>query len=244
VLLILPMLGGSYPLEKYFGVYFAKRGFAAIIVHREKLPKDSNMEAVNPMLKQSVLDNRQAIDWIETRPELDADRIGVFGISMGGIKGALLTPLDDRVRAATLGLAGGDLPYILTHTTEAGIAKRRQAILREQHLTLPQLHDRLRHSISCDPNAFGRFVDPDKVLLILGAFDSVVPTKKGLEMREKMGNPETILVPTGHYSAILFVPYIQSQCYQFFRDKLRPRTETAVARKSSSGRGQLKERGL
>src|SRR6266478_6231695 len=46
VLLILPMLGGSYPLEKYFAVYFAKRGFAALIVHRDKLRKDSSMAAL------------------------------------------------------------------------------------------------------------------------------------------------------------------------------------------------------
>src|SRR2546423_8585405 len=44
VLLILPMLGGSYPLEKYFANYFVKRGFASIIVHREKPPKDATFE--------------------------------------------------------------------------------------------------------------------------------------------------------------------------------------------------------
>src|ERR1051325_4157336 len=108
VVLILPMLGGSYPLEKYFAAYFAKRGFAAIIVHREKMRKDSTTAALDFMLKQSVLDNMRAIDWIETRPELDAGSIGVFGISMGGIKGALLAPLERRVRASILGLVGGD----------------------------------------------------------------------------------------------------------------------------------------
>ncbi len=222
VLLILPMLGGSYPLENYFASYFVKRGFAAIIVHREKMPKDAGLEALDGMLKQSVLDNRQAIDWIETRPELDAQRIGVFGISMGAIKGALLVPLDSRIRAATLGLGGGDLPYILTHTTENGISKRREAILRQEHLTLPELREKLCRCIRCDPNAFAPFVEQEKVLLILGEFDTVVPTKKGLELRQKMGGPETILVPTGHYSAILFLPYIQHECYKFFQRKLGP----------------------
>jgi len=220
VLVILPMLGGSYPLEKYFGSYFAKRGFASIIVHRQKIAKDSNLEVLNSLFRESVLDNKQAIDWIETRPELDAGRIGVFGISMGAIKGALLTPLEPRVRAATLGLLGEDLPYILTYTTEKGISKRREAILREQHLTLPELHEKLNQSISCDPMAFSSFVDPNKVLLILGACDTVVPAKKGLEMRNKMGKPETIVVPTGHYTAILFLPYIQWHCYKFFQRKL------------------------
>jgi len=230
VLLILPMLGGSYPLEKYFAVYFAKRGFASIIVHREKLRKDSSMAALDFMLKQSVLDNMRAIDWIETRPELDAERIGVFGISMGGIKGALLAPLEHRVRAAILGLAGGDLPYILTYTTENGLAKRRDAILRDEHLTLEELHEKLRQGLSCDPNTLAPFVDPQRVLLVLGAFDSVVPSKKGLELRSKMGKPETIVVPTGHYSAILFLPYIQHQSYKFFQRKLtRPREQARAA---------------
>ena len=227
VLLILPMLGGSYPLEKYFAVYFAKRGFAAFIVHRERLASDSGLDALDPMLKQSVLDNMQAIDWIQTRPELDADRLGIFGISMGAIKGALLAPLENRVRAAVLGLVGGDLPYVLTYTTEGGIAKRREVILRDEHLTLPELEEKLRKCINCDPNTFAPFVDPKKILLILGACDTVVPAKKGLELRKKMGNPETILVPTGHYSSILCLPYIQWHCYKFFQRKLRAPLEPA-----------------
>ena len=178
------------------------------------------MDALDRMLKESVRDNMRAIDWIETRPELDAENIGIFGISMGAIKGALLAPLEPRVRAAILGLVGGDLPYILTYTTESGLAKRREAILRDEHLTLPELHEKLRQCISCDPNAFAAFVDPEKVLLVLGAFDSVVPSKKGLELRKKMGKPETIVVPTGHYTSILFLPYIQHQSYKFFQRKL------------------------
>ena len=224
VIVILPMLGGSYPLEKYFAAYFGKRGYASIIVHREKPPKDASFEVLDALLKQSVLDNRQAIDWIETRAELDPRRIGVFGISMGAIKGALLMPVEPRIRAATLGLAGGDVPYILTYTTENGISKRRDVILREQHLTRLELHGKIGQCIHCDPNAVAPFVDPKKVLLILGACDTVVPINKGLELRNRMGKPETIVVPTGHYSAILFLPYIQHQCYRFFEKKLAPQS--------------------
>jgi len=233
VLVILPMLGGSYPIEKYFAAYFGKRGFASIIVHREKIRREAECEAIDALLRQSVLDNRLAIDWIETRPELDAQRIGVFGISMGGIKGALLTPLEPRVRAATLGLAGGDLPYVLTYSTEHGIAKKREELLRQEHMTLSELHEKLKECVHCDPNTVAGLVDPKKVLLILGACDTVVPINKGLELRRKMGKPETIVVPSGHYSAILFVPYIEHQCYKFFKKKLdlpaghRPRLEEA-----------------
>ena len=92
--------------------------------------------------------------------------------------------------------------------------------MREQHLTPLELHNKLDHCIHCEPNAVAGYVDPKKVLLILGAFDTVVPIKKGLELRKKMGKPETILLPTGHYSTILFLPYIQRQCHKFFQRKL------------------------
>ncbi len=232
VILVLPILGGSYDLEKRFASFFAKRGLAAVIVHRERLPRKlSSLDELDAMLRQTVLDTRQAIDWIETRPEFDAGRIGVFGASMGGIKGALVTPLDQRVRAAVLGLAGGDLPYILTHTTEGGIARRRVELLKEQKLTLPELEVKLRTTITCDPNTFAGYVDPDKVLLVLAACDRVVPIKKGRELRERMGKPETIFLPTGHYTALLCLPYIERQGYKFFQRRFEL---------TKSGRGELR----
>ena len=220
VILVLPILGGSYDVEKYFASYFAKRGLAAVIVHREQRGKDpENADELNALLKQTVLDNKLAIDWVESRADLDPDRIGVFGASMGGIKGALLTPLEKRVRAAVLGLVGGDLPYILAESTEAGIARRRKALLQSRQITVQELQAQLQKGIRCDPNTFAPYIDRQKVLLILAACDTVVPIKKGLELRAKMGKPETILVPTGHYSALLCIPLIQSASLKFFKKK-------------------------
>jgi len=135
---------------------------------------------------------------------------------MGGIKGTLLVELEDRVQAAVLGLTGGDLPYILTHTTERGIARRRKAWLGEHKVSLAVLKERLQQ-ISCDPAAFAPYVQPAKVLLVLAAGDTVVPIKTGLELRRKMGKPETVLLMAGHYSALVYVPYIRHQALKFYR---------------------------
>jgi hypothetical protein len=138
---------------------------------------------------------------------------------MGGIKGALLVELEDRVQAAVLGLTGGDLPYILTHTTERGIARRRKAWLREHKVSLAELKEQLQHQISCDPAAFAPYIQPAKVLLVLAIGDTVVPIKTGLELRRKMGTPETILLMAGHYSALAYIPYIQHQALKFYRKR-------------------------
>ncbi len=50
------------------------------------------------MIIDSVRDYRRAIDYLETRDDIDASRIGVHGYSMGGMMAFLLTGVDDRVQ--------------------------------------------------------------------------------------------------------------------------------------------------
>lgn len=219
VVMVLPMLGGGYALERHFANYFASRGFAAVIVRRDRRQKDMQVEDLNRLLQEMVLDHKRVIDWLEVQEDLDCSRLGIFGVSMGGIKGAILLPLEERIKAAALGLCGGDLPYILTRTTEPGLTKRREQELKERGITLEESEKRLRKMIHCDPITYAGYVDPRKVLLVLARYDDVVPYEKGVELKEKMGNPETILLPAGHYSAVLSIPYIKSQSFDFFEKR-------------------------
>ena len=220
VVMVLPMSGGGYSIERHFASYFANRGYAAVIVHRDKIPKDQQkIENLNPMIHRMVLDHKRVIDWLETVPDVDAGRVGTFGISMGGIKGAMLAPLEGRICAAIIGLAGGDLPHILTYSTEPGLTKKREEFLKERGLTPEQAEAALRNLITRDPLNYAPYVDPRKVLLVLARYDTVVPIAKGLELKEKMGNPETIMLPAGHYTAVLSIPYIKSQSFEFFEKR-------------------------
>src|SRR5882672_6357389 len=57
VVLVLPMSGGGYSIERHFAHYFASRGYAAVIVHRDKIPKEQQLlENLNPMMHRMVLD--------------------------------------------------------------------------------------------------------------------------------------------------------------------------------------------
>jgi hypothetical protein len=220
VVMVLPMSGGGYSIERHFASYFANRGYAAIIVHRDKIPKDQQMiENLNPMIHRVILDHKRVIDWLETLPDVDATRTGIFGISLGGIKGAMLAPLEGRIRAAIIGLAGGDLPYILVHSTEPGLEKRREEFLKERNLSPDRAEAELRKMLTRDPLMYAPYIDPKKVLLVLARYDTVVPIAKGLELKEKMGNPETIMIPSGHYTAVLSIPYIKSQSFDFFEKR-------------------------
>lgn len=139
-IMILPISAGDdYFLERYLARYFSGKPhgksyqrYASIIVHRES---EESLEGEDPKLinitmRQSVADNQRVLDWIETRPEFDPKRIGVNGTSMGAIKGSLLMACDPRVRAASLCLVGGDIPYILAYSKEGCLkSKDRKSIV-------------------------------------------------------------------------------------------------------------------
>jgi len=221
VILVLPILGGGNQEAKYFASYFAGHGLAAAIVHRGAKEKDANsVDELNRTFRRIVLDHRRALDWLETRPELDHDRVGVFGVSAGGIKGALVAALDHRVKAAVLCLAGGDLPYILVHSTENGIRRRRDKVLDEQHITADELYKTLKAGFQYDPLNFAHYIDARRVLLILASFDAVVPAKSGEALRRAIGEPKTVYLPTGHYGAVVFAPWIRGEALGFLKDKL------------------------
>jgi hypothetical protein len=221
VILLLPMAGGRrYQVEGFFARYFAQRDIAVVIAHRRRIAREFKLDAIDPWLLETIQDNVRALDWIETRPELDADRIGLFGISLGGIRGVLLTGLDRRVKAAALGLAGGDLAHVAAYSDEPGAARRRKDYMLKHDLTAEQLKSQLREAISFEPNDFAAHIDPQKVLLVLACFDQAVPFAKGWELRARLGKPETLLLPTGHYTAALAIPTIQWESLQFFRDRL------------------------
>jgi hypothetical protein len=245
VVLVLPMAGGGYAIERHFANYFANHGYAAVIVHREKLPKEKQLiENLNPMMLRMVLDHKRVIDWLETQPDIEAGKIGLFGISLGGIKAAILTPLENRIQASMIGLAGGDVPYLLAHSTEPGLVKRREEFLKKYNLTLDEAEVKLRTIITRDPLAYAPYVDPQRVLMVIARYDTVVPTEKGLLLKEKMGNPETIMLPSGHYTAVLSIPYIKSEAFEFFEKRFqaldgKPATITMHSPYTGRGRPDL-----
>lgn len=222
VVLVLPVSAGGYSLERYLAGHLAQNGLAALILHRDRGLQPVCGEEINVLLRQSVVDCRHVLDWIETQPQFDPTRIGVLGTSMGAIRGSLLMAADERVQAAVLALGGSGLSYILAHSTDGawrggGISRRREMYLKEHGMTLAEFRRRLADAISWDPARLASPVDPRRVRLVLGACDTVVPFRTGLELRRRMGKPETDILFAGHYSAVLYLPWISREAVKFFR---------------------------
>ncbi len=62
--------------------------------------------AYTEFLIQIVKDFRRCIDYLETRPDIDSQKLAYYGMSWGGQIGAIIPAVEDRLRAIVL-LAGG-----------------------------------------------------------------------------------------------------------------------------------------
>ncbi len=220
--LISPILAGNDLYVKEFARHFAARGLHAVIVYRQKeiFSADRRLDDVEEHLRRSVIRLRQALDWLESEESVDGKRIGTFAISLGAMLTAVLAAVEPRVRASVLGLPAGDIPGILMTSRDKAIRKRRANYLRENNLTEEEALVQLKKVIRSEPLDFASRVPPDRALMICGLFDRVVGFRRSLALWNRMGRPRLILLPTGHYSAVLATPYLKIAAYSFLRRRL------------------------
>lgn len=82
---------------------------------------DQNHHAY-PFLYDTSYDLWRLVDYLVTRPDVKADRIGMGGISMGGIETWMAASVDTRIRAAVLGIAVQSFKWSLDNNKWQGRA--------------------------------------------------------------------------------------------------------------------------
>jgi formylglycine-generating enzyme required for sulfatase activity/dienelactone hydrolase len=87
-----------YPLYK--GTF--ERGSPELSI----LSDGSETHAYTEYMVQVVKDFRRSIDYLETRQDIDSARLAYYGMSWGGVFGAIIPAVEDRLNASVL-LAGG-----------------------------------------------------------------------------------------------------------------------------------------
>jgi len=98
------VLGGGWCYVKelvqpMYASVFARNGMAALIFDYRYMGGSTGepRQHIDPW--QQIEDYRNAVSYMESRDEVDADRIGAWGISYSGGHVLILGALDDRVRA-------------------------------------------------------------------------------------------------------------------------------------------------
>lgn len=223
VIMLLPILNGNVRVTRYFARYFANRGWATLVVDRDSDLLRNGLERPEPEIRRNIAAYMRVLDWIEANPELDGESIGVFGISFGGMDAVMLAALDERVDAVVAAMAGGDLAYLLMNTSYRTIARRVHRALRESGLTRDGMEERIDDMIDTDPLALAPYVDAEDVFLIMTRTDLIVPFEAQQALRRSLGQPETLTLPTGHRTSVIYFPLLRSSSYDFFARQFESR---------------------
>jgi dienelactone hydrolase len=215
VVLLLPVFNEQLAIPRFFARYFANQGWAAVVAVRGRDPLDT-LVAPTETVQANLQDYRRILDWIELEPELDASRIGLFGVSLGAMDAVMLTALDHRVSALVIAMAGGDLSYLLANTNYRRVVREIDDMAESQGTSREALGAKLDAQINLDPLALAPYVDAERVLMIITRTDAIIPFEAQQQLRTGLGSPETMYLVTGHRTSVVFFPKVRNAAYEFF----------------------------
>lgn len=220
--LVSPILAGNDLYIRGFSQFYAGRGMHAFIIYRPKevFSADRGIEDIEKHFRESVVQLRQALDWVQTLEGVDPEQIGSFAISMGAIVTTLLAAVEPRVKASVLGLPAGHVARVIMASQDKAIRKRRGNYLKERGWDDKRGLEELEKAILSEPMRFAPSIDPARVLMITGVFDRVLGLGRSMALWRALGRPRLVLLPTGHYTSALASPYLKAETYSFLRRRL------------------------
>jgi dienelactone hydrolase len=211
--IVLHILGADFPLSRYMAARLADRGVAALFLklpyYGERRPAaagqnakrflSSDIERTIQAMRQGICDVRRATCWLNSRPDVDGKRLGVSGISLGGIVSSVAAAVDPSIREGAFLLAGGDLSRILWEMPESAAYR---ALWIRSGRTLEDLKEL---TDPFDPLTYARRLAGKRVFMMAGKVDEVIPPSSARALWEAAGRPPIRWYDCGHYSAVGFL---------------------------------------
>lgn len=229
---VLDIMDGSAILPRMMARAAAQNGVAALYLpmpyYNARRPELDEHEVVlrdDPRraadgLRQTVMDVRRAKAILAARPEVDANQIGITGISMGGIMTALAAGVDGEFARVVPILAGGDVATIVFHAHET---RKLRAVMQAKGMDRDAAAEALE---GVDPLTFAARIGTDRCLMINAANDEVIPRVTTEQLHAAAGSPTIVWLPAGHYTSLTYFPLMQKRVIQFLRDGTPPPSDS------------------
>jgi dienelactone hydrolase len=219
--IVLHILGADFALSRYMAARLADRGVAALFVklpyYGERRPAggakrflSTDIERTVLSMRQGVCDVRRAAAWLASRAEVDRTKIGVAGISLGGIVSALAAEADPSISKAALLLAGGGLADILWEMPEG--ARYRELWIASGRSKA----DLERLTYPYDPLTYAGRLKSKKLIMFAGNVDDVIPPSSAKALWEAAGRPPIRWFDCGHYSSVGYLLPALRETVEFF----------------------------
>lgn len=220
--IILDILDGSQVVSRGIATVLAANGIAGLCVqmpyYGPRRPTAEKVRLLSPdvnhtmdAIRQTVLDNRCATAWLESRPEIDKTKLGIHGTSLGSFMAALTAEAEPRLKNVSLMLGGGGLvdaywdhpkakPIL---TLLAAIGADKEAVKK---IVAP-----------ADPITYAANLKDRHLLMIAASKDDVVPPAAAKALWEATGKQKIIWLNTTHVGAALCLFDATEQLVKHFK---------------------------
>lgn len=218
-------LGGDFGAEAYLAQHLAQNGVPAIFIalpnyglRREKGTKQGFLHETDPVggftaFRQSALDVIRSADFLRAMPEVDPERVGVVGVSLGAVVSALARGVDTRLGKTVLVIGGGDVLGLLRDSPE--VQGMLDKALAKAGIDASQLATILA---PVDPVTFAGRIRTQDVLMINARRDEIIPERCTLSLWEAMGRPKIEWMDCGHYGVALHIFKVMNASLDHLRD--------------------------
>jgi dienelactone hydrolase len=222
--IVLDITGGDQSLSRNFSTFLAGKGIAGLFVqmayYGPRRPAGSKLRLLMPdinhtlaAVRQTVLDLRVAAAWMESRPELDAKRLGIMGTSLGSFLAALTAEMEPRLGRVAVLLGGGGFVD--------GYYDHPKAIpYRKVYESLGGTKAKLAQMIApADPLTCAANLKEHQLLILAGKRDDIVPPKMAEALWKASGQQKIVWYDCTHYGAIVYLASALDHIAQHFGAK-------------------------
>jgi dienelactone hydrolase len=162
---------------------------------------NADTQEVVETLQQSVSDVKTVLTWMSAQPNVDSQKLGAIGISIGAIITHLAMGQDARLTAGVAALGGGDLADTYRQSPLAQW-KLLLRLLGVSNYKIKPTDADLEKLKAVDPLTYAAQNQPRRVLMIQAARDVVVPPRSAEVLWDKLGRPPIQWIDTNHFAAI------------------------------------------
>ena len=203
--IVLDILQGDALIARAQAMWLAQHGVAGMVVYMAhygpRRPPGSTRRLISTDIpktiagvQQTVQDVRCAVAWLADRPEINAERLGLAGTSLGSLVGAVVAANEPRIKNVCLMLGGGGL-----------VDAYYDHPLAKQYLPLVELAGgkvAVKALIDpVDPLTYAKNLKEKNLLMVCAARDDIVPPKAAKALWEATGKQKIVWLDSTHVGA-------------------------------------------
>lgn len=205
--IVLDILQGDALIARGEAMWLAQNGVAGVVVYMAhygpRRPPGSTVRLLSPNIgktieavRQSVIDIRCTVAWLASRPEFDANELGLVGTSLGSLVGAVAAANEPRIKNVCLMLGGGGL-----------VDAYYDHPMARPYLPIVELMGGkpLMKAIigPVDPLTYAKQLKGKNLLMVCASRDEVVPVSAAKTLWQATGKQKIVWVDATHVGSAL-----------------------------------------